>query len=57
MSSDGTDSEQYVVEKILNKRFVKGKVEYFIKWQGYEDPSDNTWEPAENCVRTLINSS
>ena len=42
---------QYVVEKILDKRIItKGKVEYYIKWKGYDDPSDNTWEPIENCV-------
>ncbi|KAF7638646.1 Chromo domain-containing protein [Meloidogyne graminicola] len=49
-SNDGGGLVQ--VEKILDKRTVKGgKVEYLIKWKGYENPSDNTWleEPEENC--------
>ncbi|WKY02235.1 hypothetical protein Q1695_015896 [Nippostrongylus brasiliensis] len=41
--------EEYVVEKILGKRTRKGRVEYLIKWRGYDDPDDNTWEPAGQC--------
>ncbi|KAI6219530.1 Chromobox protein-like protein 1-like protein [Aphelenchoides fujianensis] len=34
-SSEGESENQYVVEKILDKRIKKnGKIEYFIKWQG-----------------------
>ena len=28
---------------------VKGKkIEYLIKWKNYDDPEDNTWEPADD---------
>lgn len=42
-----TGEEIYSVEKILSKRFVDGKVHYYLKWFGYPE-SENTWEPQEN---------
>ena len=26
----------------------QGQVEYLVKWRNYDDPDDNTWEPADN---------
>ena len=48
VEKDGTTEEkQYEVEKVVNKRVHKGKVEYLLKWKGY--PSDeNTWEPEDS---------
>ena len=30
----GSEGETYEVEKILDKKIVKGKTQYFIKWKG-----------------------
>lgn len=52
-SKDGaSEDEEYVVEKILDKRYNRRKkrVEYLIKWAGYDNENENTWESAENCV-------
>ena len=41
-------SEEYSVEKIISKCYdFNGKVQYLIKWKGYQN-KDSTWEPVEN---------
>jgi len=35
----------YEVEKILDHKFENGKVQYYLKWIEFEEPS---WEPEEN---------
>ena len=38
---------EYVVEKIINKRILNGKTQYRIKWLEYAN-EHNTWEDKEN---------
>ncbi|TGO62802.1 hypothetical protein BCON_0017g00430 [Botryotinia convoluta] len=40
------DADIHEVEAILDKRKVRGKVQYRVKWEGWE-ANYNTWEPAE----------
>ena len=42
------------MEKVVDKKIVEGKVFYEIKWLGYDNPDDLTWEPIENCANCQI---
>jgi len=53
------DEGEYHVEKILTHGFSdSGAVLYQIKWLGYEDEADLTWEPVENLEgsKDLLNA-
>ncbi|CAA9966217.1 hypothetical protein PTNB73_08860 [Pyrenophora teres f. teres] len=49
---DEDDSEvgedEFVVEAIHGHRFQKGVLQFDVKWEGYDDPKDRTWETEEN---------
>jgi len=39
--------EEFEVEKILNKRTIRGKEKFLVRWKGYM-MEENTWESREN---------
>ena len=39
-----SDQEEYEVESILEKRMKRGKVQYLVKWKGWDRPKDNSWK-------------
>lgn len=52
-----TDHGRYVVEKILKHDWNDdGTLLFEVKWQGYEEASDRTWEPEENLFVQMLTS-
>ena len=39
--------EEFKVEKIINKRMIRGKEKFLVRWKGYMAEED-TWENREN---------
>ena len=37
----------FEIEKIIAKKYIRGKKYYFVKWKGYSS-DENTWEPEKN---------
>jgi len=40
--------EEFIVEAIIDERIKKGKFEYLVKWKGYDNAKDTSWEPVQN---------
>jgi hypothetical protein len=44
-----TNNNEWTVESIIDRRKIRGKLQYKVKWKGFND-SSNSWEPIENLV-------
>jgi len=44
------EEEEYMVKAILDSRIARGKLEYYVDWEGYA-PEERTWEPAKHLIR------
>lgn len=50
--SNDAEESLYTVEKILDKRKIKGEWKYKVKWEGWSE-KDCTWEPLENLNNVI----
>ena len=47
-TSYAADDEPYHVERILSMKTVGGMRHFLVKWLGYDEADDNSWEPEEH---------
>lgn len=45
---DEEDEDEFQVEEILDHITKRGKLSYKVKWLGWDNEEDMTWEPREN---------
>jgi hypothetical protein len=43
-----SDEREFTVEAIVDRRVLKGRIQYLVKWEGYSAAS-NTWEDEDAC--------
>jgi hypothetical protein len=48
---DGQGRELFEVERVLDKKWLRGKLLYLVEWTGYAEPS---WEPAANLKAARV---
>jgi len=53
MNNADPENNIFLVEKLLDRRWRKNRVEFLVKWLGYGE-SENTWEPKQNINPKLI---
>jgi Chromo (CHRromatin Organisation MOdifier) domain len=44
------EGEEYVVEEIMDSKLSRGKLKYLVKWEGYPNHTNWTWEPKESIL-------
>jgi len=47
-NTEDSDSDEYEVQEILEKRELEERLEFLVKWRGWDDIDDRTWEPVDN---------
>ncbi|KAI0082616.1 hypothetical protein K474DRAFT_1654726 [Panus rudis PR-1116 ss-1] len=48
MADEEYEVEQIVKAEVRKQRGGRKTIMYLVKWKGYDNPSDNTWEPPES---------
>lgn len=47
----GNTLEVYTVDRLVDRRVRNGVTEYLVKWRGYDDEEQFTWEPIHSLLK------
>ena len=53
--TDPGQEGEYEVEQLLNRKHIRGRMHYLVRWKGHA-PADDSWEPVEhltNCAERI----
>jgi hypothetical protein len=50
------EHKTYVVKELMGKRKYKGRIQYLVRWKGYPQEKDFTWEDQGNIPAIAIRS-
>jgi hypothetical protein len=45
------NEEEYEIEELMDSKFVRNKLKYLVKWRGYPNQANWTWEPEDKILR------
>ena len=48
------EEDSYTGERIIKAKMKGRKKVYLVKWEGYSEDEDNTWEPGDNLHPDLL---
>jgi hypothetical protein len=48
--SAAAEEELFEIDYIKGRKLIDGHPQYLIKWKGYPDDKDDTWEPLSNLA-------
>ena len=44
------NEEEYKIEELMDSKFVRNKLKYLVKWRGYPNQANWTWEPEDKIL-------
>ena len=48
------EKDMFIVESILTHKRINNQYSFQVKWEGYDDPEDLTWEPIANLRNNSV---
>ena len=54
INNNYTDQDKFEVEKVLDKKKIKNKIHYKVKWKDYDGSDNDKYYPAKNFKNNIL---